>query len=74
MDANLKLIKKRMIDKELTQDELAKLCGVSGRFIGMLLHGERVSNPCAIKVAHILGIPPERMARLLKRGMPSCRR
>jgi len=47
------------------QYELAEMCDVSPRFIGMLLQGDRKSKRIRGRVARILGISPDHLSSLI---------
>ena len=67
MNQNLKTVRKLMIDADLpTQISLARVIGVSPRFVGQFLTGTRRSRPREIQVAKILGISPKRFADLIR--------
>lgn len=62
----IKTVKKLMIDADETPRTLAQKCEVTPRFINHLLRGERRSNRCEAVIAKGLGIPQDRLVRLLR--------
>ena len=63
----IKTLRKLMIDQDLfTITDLARKCGCSRQFIGFLLGGQRRSDRYEACVAEVLGIPRDRLDRLLR--------
>lgn len=52
-------VKKRLIEKEMTQVELAKLIGTSNKYINLIIHGERSGEKYLQRIANILEIDTE---------------
>lgn len=52
-----KLMKKRLIDLEMSQVELAALLGVNKNYITRIMTGERAGTKYRKAIAEILGIP-----------------
>lgn len=57
-------IKKALIDKGMTQVELADILGVDPRYINLILHGERSGKKYLDDIANLLGINSERLFQL----------
>jgi transcriptional regulator with XRE-family HTH domain len=55
-----------MVDRELTQKDLAVILGKSPRYIGQILSGKRKARVLRERIASILGISKRRLARLVR--------
>ena len=51
-----KTAKKRLVDLEMTQVELAKLVGTSKQYLGKIFHGERSGTMYLDKINQILSL------------------
>lgn len=49
-------VKKQLIDKDMTQAELAELLGCSRQYVNNILHGRKIGGRYREKIAEILGI------------------
>lgn len=61
-----KSIRHIMVDRELTQKDLAVILGKSPRYIGQILSGKRKARDLRERIASILGISKRRLARLVR--------
>jgi transcriptional regulator with XRE-family HTH domain len=57
------IIKKRLIDKGMSQVELAKKIGTSKVYLNMILYGERSGKKYLPKIFTVLQIDPESVKR-----------
>ena len=60
-----KVIKKRMIDIDMTQSELARKMGVSSPYVGEILRGTRKSENAQRKVCEAVGIDYDELKKQL---------
>ncbi len=62
-----KKITLKLIEADIpSQAELARICGVSPTFIGMLLRGEKASKSCMRKTSRALGITTKTLRKLIE--------
>lgn len=52
-----KQVKKRLIDMDMTQCQLASNLGISNPYVSFILYGERASEHWASKIALMLDLP-----------------
>ncbi|ASN72398.1 hypothetical protein 10S7_21 [uncultured Caudovirales phage] len=55
------VIKKALIDKGMTQVQLADNLGVNPKYINLILHGERSGKKYLDDIANLLELEPEKL-------------
>ena len=58
------VVKKRLIDKDMTQVELAEILGTSNRYINMILYGERSGEKYLQDIIKVLELDPEILEKI----------
>lgn len=58
------IVKKRLIEVGKTQVELAKEIGTSGKYLHLILIGERSGKTFIPKIAQALGMNPEKLNKI----------
>ena len=63
-----KEIKKRMIDLDMSQNDLAEKMGVSSPYVGEILRGTRNSTNAQRKVCEAVGLDYDELMQRLEKG------
>lgn len=58
-------IKKALVDKRMTQRDLARELGIAPCYLGFILHGERPAERYLPDIIAILGIDSKRVTKLI---------
>ncbi|PYG86708.1 helix-turn-helix protein [Ruminiclostridium sufflavum DSM 19573] len=54
-----KTVKKRLVEKGMTQVRLAEEVGTSNKYLNLILYGDRTGEKYLEKIISVLGIDPE---------------
>jgi transcriptional regulator with XRE-family HTH domain len=58
-----KMVKKNLIEKGMTQVQLAQEVGTSNKYLNLILYGERTGNKYTLKIAQVLDIDLEELKK-----------
>lgn len=58
-------IKKALVDKRMTQRELAGELGIAPCYLNFILHGERPADKYLPNIIAVLGIDPKKVTKLI---------
>lgn len=53
-----KEIKRRLLELEMSQDELARAVGTSPQYVNHIIYGERSGEKYMEEIRRVLGMPP----------------
>ncbi len=53
------LVKKALIDKGMTQIQLAAEVGTSDKYLNLILYGDRSGDKYLVSIVRVLGLDPE---------------